>query len=72
MTLPIERLLLQMRERQHLPGMPRIQGKTATATCLRCGERGSVRARRRGQTQPVRGEASALLADCAVDPTERS
>ncbi len=72
MTLPIEHLLLQMREHQHLPGMPRIRGRTATATCLHCGERGSVRAGRRGYVQPVPGVESALQINCPVNRTERS
>ncbi len=65
MTLPIEYLLLEMREHQHLPGMPRIQGGTTTATCLHCGQRGSVRPGRRGKVQPVSGVENALMADCA-------
>ncbi len=67
MTLPIEHLLLQMREHQHLPGMPRIRGKMATATCLRCGERASVRAGRRGQVRATNDVGRALLADCSTD-----
>ncbi len=66
MALPIEFLLLQMREHQHLPGMPRIHGKTTTATCLRCGAWGSVEARPRRRRQPLPHTGRALLADCAA------
>jgi hypothetical protein len=64
MARGIELLLQQMRERRHLPDMPRVVGSTATVSCLHCGDACSVEEGLDGEALPASCLGTALQVDC--------